>query len=105
MDYEAIVKAQQCIHDGLLNRLSEDERATFLSEVNYISMASGPTVGHTTSKGDYGVQNGTPTVVYEMSKSALAVWAPRLDGMTNRIPGTATIIHLKLREGAPGVLA
>lgn len=105
MEYDAIIKAQECIHVGLLNRLTEDERASFLSEVNYISMASGPTVGRTASQGSYGVQGGTPTVVYEMSKDALDRWAPRLDGMTNRIPGTATIVHLKLKEGAEGVLA
>ncbi|RYD40984.1 MAG: hypothetical protein EOP83_34520 [Verrucomicrobiaceae bacterium] len=105
MDFDTINKATACIHEGLLNRMTEDERNQMLASVHSISVPSFNTVGRTASKGTYGVQGGTPTVVYEMSKEAYETWAPRIDGMTNRIPGTATIIHLKLKEGAPGVLA
>lgn len=89
--------ASTCIYEGLLNRMTEEERNELFTSVKAVKVETIPQGGRSAVSGSYGVKNSLPTVVYEMSEEALAKWAPLLDGMTNRVPGTVTIVQLKLR--------
>jgi hypothetical protein len=105
LTYETAEIATACIYEGLLNRLSEEERADlFHSAVQGVSVRPGQEAGRSAVSGSYGVQTGLPTVVYAMSDDDLVKWA-RIDGMTNRVPGTVTIVRLILQRHEPGSFA
>jgi hypothetical protein len=105
LNYETAQIAQECIFQGLLNRLSEEERSDlFQTAVQGVSVRPGQHAGRSAVSGSYGVQTGLPTVVYQMSDENLTKWA-RIDGMTNRVPGTVTIVRLILQRHEQAHLA